>query len=554
MSTSVSSEELTVVSNFTITGAPTSHVANFSSFTFDRWMFDRTNYPLNDNLDPVMGVGPNGPSVLGSSISGVAVDGRLLAGRQVIGSRFSAETTDGQSTEIRVDGLARGSGIDHDLVHYRVSYREGGGSWSPLCGTDAADRPVPAIALPGAWDLGKGPGRGGWVDREGFFLACSESSVAKCYSLGFKPWKVQREGDKVLSLHEACVRAIRADYLGTGESATRPGVEVVLATDLDDALAANYQLEAMWDVRGARCRVAERLPAEGGPASSSLPDCAYSDYHTDDPIIYSFFRPQQAPLQSLQPFVSQHNSSLRAFTPQVPPEDRMWLAGALTRRGPDVAQAVIGETTHSQVRYWMEEFPSHDGSHTQEHVPLIGVEWGPHRLGSLAAESMSIEVGTTPLRVNLRQHFETTPVILATRVGTAVPEARGFTIRVTRAGKYDFDIRLQAPPGSNAVIGPQKVNVLAVEGGETMVNGHRVLAKRSNVGSSWKKVSYPGSFGERPLIFATVATNREDEPVVVRTDNHALDGSIDVQLQEDTSAGSNPGHVVESVGILIVSE
>ncbi|MEO1233330.1 MAG: hypothetical protein AAFZ18_30970, partial [Myxococcota bacterium] len=39
--------------------------------------------------------------------------------------------------------------------------------------------------------------------------------------------------------------------------------------------------------------------------------------------------------------------------------------------------------------------------------------------------------------------------------------------RVTRAGKYDFDIRLQAPPGSNAVIGPQKVNVLAVEGGET---------------------------------------------------------------------------------------
>ncbi|MEL6185598.1 MAG: ADYC domain-containing protein, partial [Myxococcota bacterium] len=184
---------------------------------------------------------------------------------------------------VRIDDVRRSESGDQDLLHYEVSVKDGS-TWQPLCGDQ------PAIALPGTWDLQPGArGAAGWRDETGFFFACADSSVAKCYEMGFKPWKFQMEGDTVLNLHEACVRALRADFGGTGAAGTTNGVEVVLSTDRQAQTPPGFVLEAAWSVDGARCRLRERV--EGmNPDLQAVPLCDEARLEDARNLLYSFTR------------------------------------------------------------------------------------------------------------------------------------------------------------------------------------------------------------------------------------------------------------------------
>ncbi|MEL6185773.1 MAG: ADYC domain-containing protein [Myxococcota bacterium] len=298
---------LTRAQDFGFTGTQTSQVYRYS---FDHRMFFRTNYLLNDRLGPVMGLGPNGPSVLGSSLGGISVDGREIAGQEVVGSQFTALNAHGQLVSVRVDAVERGADENDDLLYYRVSHREAEGDWTPLCG----DRT--AIALPGHWDLSTGEaGDGGWVDDEGFFFACRGSSVAKCYELGFKPWNYRRAGDRLLTQHEACVRALRADYAGTGASRTRDGVELILSSERDAPLAKGYQLEAAWGVDGALCRLVARLPGDAED-DEHLERCSPEHFEDEALLLYSYLRPEHRASTTVL-FSRHYPSSRGAFQVEV---------------------------------------------------------------------------------------------------------------------------------------------------------------------------------------------------------------------------------------------
>lgn len=277
----LTTSSLTRSSDFlSLTGTKTTLV---SAYVFDEQMFFRTNYMLDDKLQPTWGIGPNGSSILGSSLGVTLVDGRSLAGRRVIGTELMSVDVDGALQMVRIDDVRRSESGDQDLLHYEVSVKDGS-TWQPLCGDQ------PAIALPGTWDLQPGArGAAGWRDETGFFFACADSSVAKCYEMGFKPWKFQMEGDTVLNLHEACVRALRADFGGTGAAGTTNGVEVVLSTDRQAQTPPGFVLEAAWSVDGARCRLRERV--EGmNPDLQAVPLCDEARLEDARNLLYSFTR------------------------------------------------------------------------------------------------------------------------------------------------------------------------------------------------------------------------------------------------------------------------
>lgn len=283
--TNVTSKPLTRVSDFrSLTGSDTSSIL---SYRFSDGLFLRTNYLLDSRLDIVSGLSPNGPSILGSSIGGISASGQELAGKSIIGTELVAFTYEGKPHKLYIDDVIVGEGGNSDLLYYRVSVHRDGAK-VPLCGDQLA------IALPGAWDLSSGrPGDGGWLDANGFFFACRESTVAKCYEMGFKPWKFQEEDETILNLHEACVRALRADYSGDGVAGTVSEIEVVLSTDPAPALADGFELEATWSVDGAICQRAARVPGLAqGP--SELPDCSNTGSETgtvsDGSLLYSFVR------------------------------------------------------------------------------------------------------------------------------------------------------------------------------------------------------------------------------------------------------------------------
>lgn len=354
----------------------------------------------------------------------------------MIGSVFDSVSKDRSPTKLRIDGLERGEGTNRDLLYYSVSLHQDE-AWKPLCADQA-----PAIALPGAWDLSSGAaGQAGWIDVEGFFFACAGSSVAKCYELGFKPWKIVRGDDGgISSLHEACVRALRADYQGTGESHTRSGVEMVLATGIDDALADEYQLEALWGTEGARCRVLPRQQAES-EALMALDRCLNQDFDDDKTLIDSFFRPEQPDLFADVNSLTQERKD-KNYRERLPRtlRDGVWLVGPASYQDLEPVVGRVMATGGTWVDYRMETLNPGDSAHGHEYLALGGFERGPHRLGGLRAEGRAIWVGSETRRVYFRQHFKTPPVVLASLRGEGADVP--VTVRVFDVTRRSYRIRL----------------------------------------------------------------------------------------------------------------
>lgn len=129
--------------------------------------------------------------------------------------------------------------VNDDVQLYRVygtagtpkpglkqSFKTGG---RPLCSGDNL-----AIAIPGAWNYRTGS-RESPVDPTLVTFACLDAAIAKCIEpVGYRPWALHPamptdgSGGNLASVslepyHEACVRAMRADYCGNSFSLTRNG-------------------------------------------------------------------------------------------------------------------------------------------------------------------------------------------------------------------------------------------------------------------------------------------------------------------------------------------
>ncbi len=247
--------------------------------------------------------------------AGVALpDGTLLSDVVVTGATLRSATAgavpagammlgraQGFSLRLRLDEVAQASQASQafgaDLPLYAVSYQWGSGDdpsdrrfapttdWAPLCKNGAK-----ALWLPGRWDYAEG-GRARKVSAEptDHTVACQGSAIAKCVEKrGYLPWQtVTRDvgGEKlqvsVDDLHQACVRATRADYCGDGVSLTVEGRPL----DLYDSVGMqkdteDWTFEAEWTADGARCITDPRLLTVPGQPGTSVRD--YLSRHCPD--------------------------------------------------------------------------------------------------------------------------------------------------------------------------------------------------------------------------------------------------------------------------------
>lgn len=222
---------------------------------------------------------PSGEEARDVVVEGSALTGAGRSGLDFIGARLRGRDVKGGAVELHIDAIAqaapRAGEQESDVYLYTVSVHPGAGGagkGAPLCGGDNQ-----AVLLAGRWDYRAGvPGAGGRISsaKTEATLACLDSAIAKCIvRLGYKPWPPRvRPGDEkplaVLSLaplHEACVRAVRADYCGNGESLTRQGERInfhdLLGVQRDEA---DWAPEAEWTPAGARCVDGTRLTRPPG--------------------------------------------------------------------------------------------------------------------------------------------------------------------------------------------------------------------------------------------------------------------------------------------------
>jgi len=210
------------------------------------------------------GTSLNGTSLNGTSLQAFSADGAPLEGADLVGATLTGTTESGGSVTLRIDAVTQAS--DQEVYFYTVSYMNGT-QWSSICGYDAGGAAIPAIALHGIWDLGAGTTTGGdHIDSPGMItFGCATSALAKCVTLGYKPWKSVQECSSKTScqarslrpFHQACTRMLRADYCGDGTPHTLSNVPVNVWDNVQIQKQAkvgnDWKLEAEWTSEGSAC-------------------------------------------------------------------------------------------------------------------------------------------------------------------------------------------------------------------------------------------------------------------------------------------------------------
>ncbi len=223
----------------------------------------------------------------GSALRGLGNYGVPLVPTDFVDAVFQGYLEDESSVHLRIDGLFNhGQPVLDDVFLYDVSIRTHiDGGYEPLCGVADDGARVPAIALPGVWNLAEGEdGGGGHVDDESLFtFACHGFVLAKCVEAGYRPWAEHEICDEggcftipLAGHHQACTRMMRADYCGDGTPHTVDGTAVNFYDDV--GIRGDFEpwdLEAEWDESGALCADTARI-ARLAPAclpALEFPDC-----------------------------------------------------------------------------------------------------------------------------------------------------------------------------------------------------------------------------------------------------------------------------------------
>lgn len=203
----------------------------------------------------------------------LAASGRKLA--DFVGATLHGVAETKQGVLVRIDSIVAGE----TAPEYRLSYKwqDGEDRWMPLCKDGAS-----AVAVNGQWDLGVSPGGGGKksIAAAEVTFACQGSAIAKCVTLlKYRPWSSTAAGASLDVLHQSCVRAVRADYCGNGQSNTRRNQQVNFYDSAGvQRDGADWPLEAIWTPDGARCVESTRLAVTPADPRTQRPEESIRDY------------------------------------------------------------------------------------------------------------------------------------------------------------------------------------------------------------------------------------------------------------------------------------
>ena len=171
-------------------------------------------------------------------------DGRVLSSPDLIG----ATPTLPDGLTVRIDAAE----LDPNAVRgpvwlHTLSVQGEDGGWTNACDPDPDGRRL-ALPIPGHTRNGLlQPAPNG-----AFELVCTSGAQGKCVRFGYLPWR----GTADRALYNACVRMVRADYSGTGQPTTRPGMRIDIKDDAgirDWRPNLNFVFEAGWSPSGAVC-------------------------------------------------------------------------------------------------------------------------------------------------------------------------------------------------------------------------------------------------------------------------------------------------------------
>lgn len=184
-----------------------------------------------------------------------AGDGTVLRGQALKGTVVTLRDRSGRPFELRIDATEAGPSADIELYDAVVRWRADD-PWQPLCrpGPDGHAR---LLAIESAANQSDNNESGLPVS-----FACTAGAKGKCIMRGYRPWATSAAGVPLAPYFEACIRMMRADYCGDGQSNTVEGVRIESWDNLGIRTAKpSLPLESAWSATGAVCVARSRVPS-----------------------------------------------------------------------------------------------------------------------------------------------------------------------------------------------------------------------------------------------------------------------------------------------------
>ena len=209
-------------------------------------------------------------TVDGTSFEAMDTQSRKWRSDDLVGSVLNVRL--GNSTEkVRIDAVSADTSGTSGVVLHEFSVARPDGQWRPLC-KPAPDGSRAGFPLRGRWAAN---GQLNDTDPREFEIVCAAGAQGKCVRLGYQPWIQLPGGTSGMALFNACVRLLRADYAGNGQSMTRDGTPIAISDRFgiqDRGWEAGLSFEAGWNAAGAVCvhhpRVEDRASLKRIEASS----------------------------------------------------------------------------------------------------------------------------------------------------------------------------------------------------------------------------------------------------------------------------------------------
>lgn len=183
----------------------------------------------------LLGAPSPGLTARGTELVLTTADGRILKSADLVGAQLELDGRLVRIASVRRDAEAFGGEVWlHDFII--VGGTEDG---EPLCEADASGvrSGFPLLEADGTVSL-----------------VCTSGAVGKCVRFGYRPWEERPGGTPMKLLHEACVKMVRAEYGGDGQSYTREGVRISFCDRFGvRPCPKTAPIEAAWGTKGATC-------------------------------------------------------------------------------------------------------------------------------------------------------------------------------------------------------------------------------------------------------------------------------------------------------------
>lgn len=199
--------------------------------------------------------------VVGTEIRVTLADGRTLGSEQLVGAILTIAGRDGRLAPVRIDSVERDPDDAEILLHEFSVQDPATGGWNNFCQPDPK-------GLRKAFPMRGALGDNAEYDAEapGFSISCTSGAQAKCVRWGYRPWKPDPAGVRMIDLYRSCMRMTRADYCGNDRPYTRDGMRIDMYDNFgiqQPDPVTELTFEAAWGPQGAICLHHVRVPENG---------------------------------------------------------------------------------------------------------------------------------------------------------------------------------------------------------------------------------------------------------------------------------------------------